>query len=295
MSSEQSYYLPHGSRWPIVATIGLFTTLASTGTIMINYSAGKHDGTPWLFLAIGVAVLVFMLFGWFGKVVSESLAGLYDPQVDRSFRWGMMWFIFSEVMFFGAFFGALFYTRIFAVPWLGGEGARGISHILWEHFSATWPVLQNPDPKQFHGPHEAMSASGIALINTFLLVTSSFTVTFAHRCLKRGNRAGLKIWLATTILLGLTFLSLQSYEYHHAYTELGLKLSSGIYGSTFFILTGFHGLHVTIGAITLTVMLVRIIRGHFNAEHHFGFEAASWYWHFVDVVWICLFVFVYVL
>ena len=131
--------------------------------------------------------------------------------------------------------------------------------------------------------------------NTLLLVSSSFTVTFAHHALKKNHRGPLKLWLAATVALGACFIVLQAYEYHEAYSELGLTLGSGIYGATFFMLTGFHGAHVTIGAIMLSIMLIRIIRGHFDADKHFGFEAASWYWHFVDVVWIGLFIFVYVL
>jgi cytochrome c oxidase subunit 3 len=147
----------------------------------------------------------------------------------------------------------------------------------------------------FPGPSEVIGPWGLPLINTLLLVTSSFTLTFAHHALRRNQRGPLKLWLGLTLLLGFAFLVLQAEEYIHAYTELGLTLGSGIYGATFFMLTGFHGAHVTIGAIMLTVMFFRVLRGHFTPDDHFGFEAAAWYWHFVDVVWICLFVFVYVL
>jgi cytochrome c oxidase subunit 3 len=236
-----------------------------------------------------------MLFGWFGAVIKESRAGLYSPQLDRSFRWGMSWFIFSEVMFFVAFFGALFYVRHVSGPALGGEGPKGIAHMLWPNFQFTWPLLHTPDPKLFPPPKEVISPWGLPLINTILLVSSSVTITIAHHALKKGHRGALKIWLAITVLLGCGFLALQAEEYMHAYHELGLTLGSGIYGATFFMLTGFHGAHVTIGTIILFVMLMRIMKGHFDAEHQFGFEAASWYWHFVDVVWIGLFIFVYVL
>ena len=207
----------------------------------------------------------------------------------------MSWFIFSEVMFFAAFFGALFYIRMWAGPWLGGEGDKGVANMLWPNFEFTWPLLNNPDPKLFPAPSGVISAWGLPLLNTILLVSSSFTVTFAHHALKKNQRKPLKIWLALTVLLGVTFLFFQAKEYVHAYHELGLTLGSGIYGATFFMLTGFHGAHVTMGALILTVMLVRVLKGHFDADHHFGFEAASWYWHFVDVVWLGLFVFVYVL
>ena len=207
----------------------------------------------------------------------------------------MGWFIFSEVMFFAAFFGALFYIRYWAGPWLGGVGEKGVSHLLWPNFEYTWPLLQNPDPQVFPGPSGVIGPWGLPLINTILLVTSSFTLTFAHHALRRNQRGPLKLWLGLTILLGFAFLVLQAEEYIHAYTELGLTLGSGIYGATFFMLTGFHGAHVTIGALMLTVMFFRVLQGDFTPEHHFGFEAAAWYWHFVDVVWICLFIFVYVL
>ncbi|MBX9713184.1 MAG: cytochrome c oxidase subunit 3, partial [Pseudomonadaceae bacterium] len=258
-------------------------------------SAQRADSNGPLIFSIGGLFLAYMLFGWFGAVIKESRAGLYSAQMDRSFRWGMSWFIFSEVMFFAAFFGALFYVRTFAGPWLGGDGAKGVANMLWPNFEYVWPLLQTPDPKLFPAPKEVIDPWHLPLLNTVLLVSSSVTLTIAHHALKHGKRALLKAWLALTIVLGVTFLGFQAVEYVEAYRELGLTLGSGIYGSTFFMLTGFHGAHVTLGTVMLAVMLVRILRGHFDAEHQFGFEAASWYWHFVDVVWIALFVFVYVL
>jgi cytochrome c oxidase subunit 3 len=228
-------------------------------------------------------------------VVRESRAGLYSPQMDRSFRWGMSWFIFSEIMFFAAFFGALFYARVFAVPWLGGEGDRGSSNMLWEGFQATWPLINTPDPNLYPAPKGVIGPWGLPLINTILLVSSSFTITVAHHALRADNRKKLKLWLGATIILALVFVGLQAEEYMHAYQDLNLTLQSGIYGSTFFMLTGFHGAHVILGTIMLIVMLIRIRKGHFSADNHFGFEAAAWYWHFVDVVWLVLFVFVYVI
>ena len=295
MATHEQYYVPAQSKWPIIATIGLATTLYGLGTWFNDLKAGRDESNGPLIFFIGGLLVAYMLFGWFGNVIKESRSGLYSAQMDRSFRWGMSWFIFSEVMFFAAFFGALFYIRYWTGPWLGGEGDKGISNMLWPNFEYTWPLLNNPDPKLFPAPEGIIDPWKLPLINTLLLVTSSFTVTFAHHALRKGERQKLKLWLAATILLGVTFLVLQVEEYVHAYTELGLTLGSGIYGATFFMLTGFHGAHVTLGALILTVMLVRILRGHFTPEHHFGFEAASWYWHFVDVVWIGLFTFVYVL
>ncbi|MDG9782798.1 cytochrome c oxidase subunit 3 [Metapseudomonas otitidis] len=295
MASHEQYYVPAQSKWPIIATIGMLVTVYGLGTWFNDLKAARPESNGPLIFFIGSLCLAYMLFGWFGAVIKESRGGLYSPQMDRSFRWGMSWFIFSEVMFFAAFFGALFYIRMWSGPWLGGEGDKGVANMLWPNFQYTWPLLNTPDPKLFPGPKEVIDPWHLPLINTLLLVSSSFTVTFAHHALKKNNRKLLKIWLALTILLGAAFLALQVEEYVHAYTELGLTLGSGIYGATFFMLTGFHGAHVTMGTLILTVMLVRILRGHFDAEHHFGFEAASWYWHFVDVVWVGLFIFVYVL
>lgn len=283
----QHYYVPEHSYWPIIGSIGLFTLVVGGVNVLHQHEYG------WFVFLAGALLIAFMMFGWFGTVIHESRQGLYSPQLDRSFRWGMMWFIFSEVMFFGAFFGALFYARMLAVPWLGGLGDKSSSHMLWENFQAIWPLLKNPNPTEFVGPYKAMGAWGIPALNTLILLSSGATVTVAHFALKNDQRKKLILALLATILLGFTFLTFQAYEYHHAYTEMGLKLNSGIYGTTFFMLTGFHGAHVTIGTIMLTVILIRCIRGHFTPEKHFGFEATAWYWHFVDVVWLMLFVFVY--
>jgi cytochrome c oxidase subunit 3 len=294
MATHEHYYVPAQSKWPIIATLGMFVTMYGLGTWLVDLKAGRGTHGTWIF-GVGMLMVAYMMFGWFGTVVREGRAGLYSRQMDRSFRWGMSWFIFSEVMFFVAFFGALFYVRHVSLPALGGEGTKAIAHMLWPAFQNTWPLLNTPDPTLFPPPKEVIDPWHLPLINTVLLVSSSVTVTIAHHALKNGHRGALKLWLGLTILLGLSFLALQAVEYHEAYTELGLTLGSGIYGATFFMLTGFHGAHVTIGTIILFVMLMRILRGHFDGEHQFGFEAASWYWHFVDVVWVGLFVFVYVL
>jgi cytochrome c oxidase subunit 3 len=274
------YYLPEPSYWPIVGSLALFCG-ALGATLMI------HDmiGGGWL-LAAGGAALAVMLFGWFGKVIQESQSGLHNPQVDLSFRWGMGWFIFSEVMFFAAFFGALFYGRAIAVPDLaGGEQLR----LLWPGYAGGWPTA-GPGVQS---PFTPMAPWGIPALNTLLLMSSGVTVTWAHWALKKNRRGQLKLGLALTVALGLTFLGFQAYEYHHAYTEMGLTLGAGIYGATFFMLTGFHGLHVSIGTLMLMVILGRSLAGHFKPDRHFAFEAVSWYWHFVDVVWLLLFFFVY--
>jgi cytochrome c oxidase subunit 3 len=234
------------------------------------------------------------VFGWFGTVIRESVAGMFNMQVDRSFRMGMIWFIASEVMFFAAFFGALFYARQLAVPWLAGEGSNSFftNFLLWAGFEGGWP---SNGPAALGGAFEPMAWSGLPLINTAILLTSSVTVTIAHHALLRNDRFWLKLGLFMTFALGIAFISLQVFEYAEAYNHLNLKLSSGIYGSTFFMLTGFHGAHVTLGTIMLIVIWLRTLKGHFSPDHHFGFEAVAWYWHFVDVVWLGLFIFVYFL
>jgi len=287
--SEQKYYLPEPSHWPLVGSIGLFVTTFGFAHALGTGAEGVGNLT---IMFIGMAIIAFMMFGWFGTVIRESEGGKYNAQVDTTFRMAMMWFIFSEVMFFAAFFGALFYARQLSVPWLGG--ADPVTHqYLWDKFSATWPLLQNPDPSKFPAPSGVIEASKIPLLNTIILLSSSVTVTLAHHGLKANKRGVLTFWLLITVILGFSFLGFQVHEYAEAYETLNLKLSSGIYGTTFFMLTGFHGLHVTIGATMLTIMLLRVLKGHFKPDHHFAFEAASWYWHFVDVVWVGLFIFVY--
>jgi cytochrome c oxidase subunit 3 len=259
--------------------------LTCFGFGMSSWVNGMAIG-PWLFAAF-LAILVYMMVGWFGDVSRESEGGLYNARVDVSFRWSMGWFIFSEVMFFAAFFGALFYARTITTPWLGDLDHKAF---LWPDFSGAWPSV---GPAKVIDAFQTMGPWPIPTLNTALLLTSGVTLTIAHHALKDGNRAKVKTWLLATILLGFTFLVFQGYEYYHAYHELNLKLTSGIFGSTFFMLTGFHGFHVTVGALMLSVVLFRLVKGHFSADHHFAFEAAAWYWHFVDVVWLGLYVVVY--
>lgn len=286
--SQGSYYLPDPSYWPITGSVGLFTLFVGAATWLNGMAVG-----PWILL-LGFGIFVLMLVGWFGTVIRESEKGKYNDEVDISFRWGMSWFIFSEVMFFGVFFGALFYIRAYSVPWLSGHGAGFATHnFLWSEFIADWPMKVMPDPSKFSSYSEIVPAWGLPAVNTLILLSSGLTVTLAHWSMKVNNRTNLCWWLFLTFALGYIFVFLQASEYHHAYQELGLKLGSGVYGSTFFMLTGFHGLHVTLGATMLVVIWARSMKGHFTPTHHFAFEAVAWYWHFVDVVWLFLFVFVY--
>ncbi len=277
--TNPKYYVPQPSRWPMTGAFALLL-MAAGAALWLNGAGGGR----WVLLA-GFLCLAYMMFGWFGEVSGESEGGSYNQQVDLGFRWGMGWFIFSEVMFFAAFFGALFYARALSVPWLGDLDHK----LLWPDFSATWPT-QGPG---FADEFTPMGAWGIPALNTSILLTSGVTITWAHHALRANHRGQLILGLFATIALGVVFLGFQAYEYAHAYSDLNLKLTSGVYGSTFYMLTGFHGFHVTVGTIMLIVIFVRCIKGHFRPDHHFGFEGVAWYWHFVDVVWLLLFILVY--
>jgi cytochrome c oxidase subunit 3 len=279
LATVNTYYLPRASRWPLTGACALLLTTTGAATWLNHGSVGPY------ILAAGMALLVYMFFGWFGTVIRESEAGLYNKQVELSYRWAMGWFIFSETMFFAAFFAVLFYMRWHAVPDL----ASGDTAELWPGFKGSWPAT-GPG---IEGTLIPMHASGIPLINTLILLTSAATLVWARWGLQKGARAQLKLGLFLTVGLGIVFLCLQVSEHYHAYTALDLKLGSGAYGATFFMLTGFHGLHVAVGATILSVILVRSMQGDFTPDDHFAFQAASWYWQFVDVVWLLLFVLVY--
>ena len=291
-----SYYVPASSPWPFLGSLILFLLVIGAANFIQSHgvtdlSKGMQNaGTLNFLLPVGILGVFALMFFWFRDTARESMSNMNSVQMDHSYRQGMVWFIFSEVMFFAAFFGAMFYARWLVVPWIAGEGKGAMTHeLLWPNFQAMWPLVKMPSG----AITEAMSPWGLPFINTLLLLTSSVTLTIAHHALLVGNRSRQIKFLAVTCILGMIFLGLQVEEYLHAYTEMGLTLKSGIYGSTFFMLTGFHGLHVTIGTIMLIVMLVRSIKNHFTPESHFAFEAAAWYWHFVDVVWLFLILAVY--
>ena len=273
------YFVPGPSKWPMAGGISLLLTMIG--------ASGWVNGAAWgpALNIVGILATLTVLYFWFGDAIGESESGKYGKNIDLSFRWSMSWFIFSEVMFFGAFFGALFYARTISLPWLGDLDHK----IIWPDFGAQW----GESPAGTIDSYTKMGPFPIPTINTALLLLSGVTLTISHHALRAGHRAKTAFWLFATVLLGATFMGFQVYEYMHAYSELNLKLTSGIYGSTFFMLTGFHGFHVTMGAIMLSVVLYRVMKGHFTAEHHFGFEGAAWYWHFVDVVWLGLYVVVY--
>ena len=277
---QPHYFVPQPMAWPIMGSMALFMMALGTTFVFNGMSGG------WVPMALGFMLLLYMMFRWFGDVIRESEAGKYGRWEDVSFRWGMSWFIFSEVMFFAGFFGALFWARNISVPDLS---SLLHNEVMWPGFKNLWPSAGPGFAEKF----TPMGAWGVPAINTLLLLTSGVTLTIAHWGLVNGKRGQLNLFLFLTIALGALFLGFQIYEYGHAYSELNLKLTTGVYGSTFFMLTGFHGFHVTIGAIMLTVMLFRCMSGHFKPDHHFAFEAVAWYWHFVDVVWLLLFILVY--
>ncbi|MDE2429338.1 MAG: cytochrome c oxidase subunit 3 [Burkholderiales bacterium] len=284
MSSQHAkapyYFVPGPSKWPVLGGSTLLMTMLGAAAWVNGVVWGEYLNFAGIFLTLVV------LYNWFGDAIAESESGKYSARIDVSYRWSMSWFIFSEVMFFAAFFGALFYARSISMPWLADLDHK----ILWPDFTAQWG---NIGPAGTIEAFKTMGPFPIPTINTALLLTSGVTLTIAHHALRAGHRGKTAFWLLATILLGATFMGFQAYEYIHAYHELNLKLTSGIYGSTFFMLTGFHGFHVTMGAIMLSVVLFRVLKGHFTPDHHFAFEGAAWYWHFVDVVWLGLYVVVY--
>eukprot|EP00611_Tribonema_gayanum_P000816 TRINITY_DN10608_c1_g1_i3.p2 TRINITY_DN10608_c1_g1~~TRINITY_DN10608_c1_g1_i3.p2 ORF type:complete len:306 (-),score=100.52 TRINITY_DN10608_c1_g1_i3:58-939(-) len=280
------YFVPGPSRHPVMASIGLFFVILGVGQWINGHGWGAY------LLLFGLLWWAFVLQQWFRQAIGESEGGQYSDRIDVSFRWSMSWFIFSEVMFFGAFFGALYWTRVHSVPNLGDlENA-----LLWPDFKAVWPSVAagaTASPAGIVEPFTTMGPFWLPTINTALLLSSGVTLTIAHHALRENHRGKTIAFMWLTVLLGVTFLFVQGYEYHHAYTELNLKLSSGIYGSTFFMLTGFHGFHVFVGMLMLLFITIRLMKGHFTPERHFGFEGAAWYWHFVDVVWLGLYIVVY--
>jgi len=284
--AQPYYFIPAPSRHPAMAALGLFFVIFGASRWINGEGWGAYG------VLIGLLLWSFVMQQWFRDAIGESETGLYSKRIDTSFRWSMSWFIFSEVMFFSAFFGALFYVRQITLPALGSLD----NAILWPDFKAVWPSSgagYTGSPASIVDPFTTMGPWPIPTINTLILLSSGVTVTIAHHALIANHRARAIVFMWLTVLLGITFLSFQAYEYVHAYHELNLKLTSGAYGSTFFMLTGFHGFHVFVGMLMLLFITIRIMRGHFTPDRHFGFEGAAWYWHFVDVVWLGLYVVVY--
>ena len=280
------YFIPGPSSRPVMSAIGLFFVILGAGQWVNDHGWGAYV------LLFGLVWWLTVLYLWFNDAINESEAGHYGHKVDLSYRWSMSWFIFSEVMFFGAFFTALWWARMHSVPALGNiENA-----LLWPDFQAVWPTAAAGVTAAPGALIETFSTVGpfwLPTINTALLLTSGVTLTIAHHALQVGNRSKTIAFMWLTVALGIVFLGVQGYEYVHLYRDLNLKLTSGVYGSTFYMLTGFHGFHVFIGMLMLLFITLRLQKGHFSKDRHFGFEGAAWYWHFVDVVWLGLYVLVY--
>jgi cytochrome c oxidase subunit 3 len=284
--STPYYFVPSPSRHPAMAALGLLFVIFGATQWINGVEWGKYA------LSFGLLWWLGVLYQWFKQSISESEGGLYSHRIEMSFRWSMSWFIFSEVMFFGAFFTALWWARAHSVPALGSLD----NALLWPDFKAVWPSMAagaTASPAGIVEPFTTMTPFWLPTINTALLLSSGVTLTIAHHALREGHRAKTIGFMWLTVLLGIIFLSVQGYEYFHAYHELNLKLTSGVYGSTFFMLTGFHGFHVFVGMLMLLFITLRLQKGHFTADKHFGFEGAAWYWHFVDVVWLGLYILVY--
>ncbi len=280
------YFIPGPSSRPVMSAIGLFFVILGAGQWVNDHGWGAYV------LLFGLVWWLTVLYLWFKDAINESEAGHYGHKVDLSYRWSMSWFIFSEVMFFGAFFTALWWARMHSVPALGNiENA-----LLWPDFQAVWPTAAAGVTAAPGALIETFSTVGpfwLPTINTALLLTSGVTLTIAHHALQVGDRSKTIAFMWLTVALGIVFLGVQGYEYVHLYRDLNLKLTSGVYGSTFYMLTGFHGFHVFIGMLMLLFITLRLQKGHFSKDRHFGFEGAAWYWHFVDVVWLGLYVLVY--
>lgn len=277
---RHDYHLVNPSPWPLVSSIA--ATVMFVGAVMwMKGLFGQPEGTSWLFFA-GLAGVLYSMIGWWGDVIKESRGGDHTPVVSIGLRYGMILFIASEIMFFVAFFWIFFEMGL----WNEHRTLSSIEEVrnAWSQ----WP------PQGV----ETLDAWHLPLLNTVILLLSGTTVTWAHHALAIGNRKEAKYGLVLTIVLGVLFTAIQAYEYQHIIHENLFfndeAASSGLYGSIFFMATGFHGFHVLVGTLFLTVCLIRLLAGQFTPEKHFGFEAAAWYWHFVDVVWLFLFAFVYV-
>lgn len=280
------YYVPAESSHPVMAAIGLFFMILGAGTWINGHEWGMYS------LFFGLIWWLAILFFWFRDAARESEAGLNSRKIDLSYRWSMSWFIFSEVMFFGAFFTALWWARAHSVPALGNLG----NSLLWPDFQAIWPSVAagaTASPANIVEPFKTVGPFWLPTINTALLLTSGVTLTIAHHALQANNRVRCIAFMWITVILGVIFLFVQGYEYHHLYNDYNLKLNSGVFGSTFYMLTGFHGFHVLVGMLMLFFITIRLMKGDFTDKSHFGFEGAAWYWHFVDVVWVFLYILVY--
>ena len=268
-AKNHDYHLVDPSPWPFFGSVAAFIMAVGAVVFMHNHAS------PWA-LILGFIGVLYTMFGWWSDVIKEAHHGDHTPVVSLHLRYGMLMFIASEVMFFVAWFWAFFDASLFTGEPI--QEARALAT------GGVWP------PKGV----EVFDPWHLPLVNTLILLTSGTTVTWAHHALLEGDRRSLKWGLIATIILGALFTCIQAYEYAHAAFAFSRDSGGNIYGSTFFMATGFHGFHVLVGTIFLIVCLFRALAGHFTPKQHFGFEAAAWYWHFVDVVWLFLFACVYI-
>jgi cytochrome c oxidase subunit 3 len=267
-AKHHDYHLVDPSPWPAIGAVAAFITAVGA----VHWMHGGH----WVFMTIGLLGVLYTMFMWWRDVIAEAHKGDHTPVVGLHLRYGMILFIASEVMFFVAWFWAFFDASLFT------DEAIQASRVT--ETGGIWPPKGVEPFNPWHLP----------LVNTLILLTSGTTVTWAHHALLNNDREGLKWGLAATVVLGLLFTAVQAYEYVHAAFAFSRDNGGNIYGSTFFMATGFHGFHVIVGTIFLIVCLLRALKGDFTPKQHFGFEAAAWYWHFVDVVWLFLFACIYV-
>ena len=296
---SSNYYVPEESKWPVISAASLLFMFIAVSVMLGQMGSEAGISTASLIsVFVGLGLVIYTSAAWFADVINESETGKNNKQMGITYRQGMVWFIAGEAALFATLFGSFFYARYISVPWIGGLGDKAISGlVLWPDFKYQWPLLEAPNPEVFSSIKAIIDPFHIPLLNTLLLVTSSFTVSFAHKYIVKLEEPGYRQkainWLIVSLILGFTFAFFQAYEYYAGYAYLDLRLDSNVYGSLFYMLTGFHGLHVIIGALMLLIMTIRLYKGHFTSKNHFGFEASAWYWHFVDVVWIGLFIFVY--
>lgn len=285
-ANEHDYHLVDPSPWPAAGALGAFVLAVGAVMYFVDAKDAEPGANAWV-MAPGFAIVFATMFFWWRDVIKEAHAGDHKPVVSIHLRYGMIMFIASEVMFFVAWFWAFFDVSLYPSGVSNvGDTANQVGLTTRDALTGGhWP------PKPAEGTFEkTFDPWGLPLVNTLILLLSGTTVTWAHHALLENDRKGLIQGLALTVFLGALFTALQVYEYGHA----GFTFGGHIYGATFFMATGFHGFHVLVGTIFLAVCLWRAMKGHFTPKQHFGFEAAAWYWHFVDVVWLFLFACIYV-
>lgn len=282
------YYVPEQSVWPIIGALSLL--LFAIGSLNFTELWGL------IVFAIGTITLLYMLCGWLSSVVRESRSGLYDAQMNRTFRWGMFWFIFCEFFTFGILLGAIIYERVGVIPWLAGQGSGGsvlTNYLLWPDFSASWPLIKNPDPATFAGLKDVPSAWGLPTLNTLVALCSAVTVLFALWAIKNKQTRATITGLVVTFFLGIAFAVMQFDHARILIKQYDMTISSGIYGSLVWMVGGFHFLNLLVGLILLFVVGFRYTLGHFNEKHHFAIEATAWYWAFISAMWLIIYLCIY--